>query len=153
MGKAKGRIAAIDFGTHRLGIAVTDPQQTLASPVATYTRRTPHQDADYFRRLTQDEQIVRFVVGLPVHLDGRESRISREARHFGRWLVEQTDCPVTYFDERFSSAEAEEKLRAAPLSPRQRKERRDMLAAQILLTAYLEAGCPLGESPAQGLDE
>ena len=153
MEKAAGRIAAIDFGTHRLGIAVTDPQQTLASPLVTYTRRTPHQDSDYLRRLAQDEQIIRFVVGLPVHLDGGESRISQEARRFGQWLAEQTACPVTYFDERFSSAEADEKLRAAPLSARQRKERRDMLAAQILLTAYLEAGCPTDESQPRGLDE
>jgi putative Holliday junction resolvase len=153
MEKAKGRIAAIDFGTRRLGIAVTDPQQTLASPLVTYTRRTPQQDGEYLRKLAQEEQIIRFVVGLPVHLDGKESLISHEARRFGRWLAERTTCPVTYFDERFSSAEAEEKLRAAPLSARQRKERRDMLAAQILLTAYLEAGCPVEASPPRGLDE
>ena len=151
--RGHGRIAAIDYGTHRLGIAVTDVQRTLASPYATYTRRSERQDADYLRKFVLAEQVVGFVVGLPVHLDGRESRLSQAARDFGQWLAEQTACPVVYFDERFSTVEAENQLRSARLSPQQRKERRDMLAAQILLSAYLEAGCPEGRTEPKGLDE
>ena len=90
---------------------------------------------------------MRFVVGLPVHLDGRESRLSQEARRFGDWLTAQTQRPVDYFDERFSSVEAEQQLRAAGMNSRQRQQRRDMLAAQILLTAYLEAAAR--QSPAE----
>ena len=144
-----GRLAAIDFGSRRLGIAVTDPQQKLASPYANYTRRDPRQDAHFLQQLVHDEQIVRFVVGLPVHLDGRESGSSDQARRFGQWLAEQTGRPVDFFDERFSSVEAEQQLRAAQLTSRQRKKRRDMLAAQILLAAYLEAG-PAGNSSQPG---
>ena len=148
-----GRLAAIDFGTRRLGIAISDPQQKLASPYANYTRRDPRLDAQYLQQLVHDEQIVRFVVGLPVHLDGRESRISHEARRFGEWLAEQTGRPVEFFDERFSSVEAEQQLQTARLSSRQRKKRRDMLAAQILLTAYLEADRTRDASEPGGLDD
>src|SRR5262245_26246750 len=105
-----GRIAAIDFGTVRLGIAITDPDQRLASPLANYTRRAEKIDADYFRRLAAEEGIVRFVVGLPVHLDGRESAKSIEARRFGQWLQDVTAVAVVFFDERFTTSEAQQAL-------------------------------------------
>lgn len=134
-----GRLAGIDFGTVRIGVAVTDARRTLASPLENYTRRGPKADADYFRRLAAEEQIVGFVVGLPVHLNGRESQKSREAREFARWLQETTGVPVALFDERFTTSEAEQHLGAAELTKKQRKARLDKLAAQILLSAYLES--------------
>ncbi len=135
-----GRVAAIDYGTVRIGIAVSDSRRTIASPFENYTRRSKEADADYFRRLASEENIALFVVGLPVHLDGRESAKSREARQFGAWIAEITGKPVEYFDERFTSAEAERFLGAAELTKKRRKARLDMLAAQILLVAYLESG-------------
>jgi putative pre-16S rRNA nuclease len=137
-----GRLAGVDFGTVRIGVAVTDREQRIASPFDNYTRRGEAADAEYFQRLVKDEQIARFVVGLPVHLDGRESQKSLEARQFGRWLQDITGTQVVFFDERFTSTEAEQALAAADLTKKQRKARLDKLAAQILLTAYLEAGKP-----------
>jgi putative holliday junction resolvase len=134
-----GRLAGIDYGTVRIGIAVSDARQTLASPFENYTRRSLEADAEYFRRLAREEQIAEFVVGLPVHLSGRESQKSIEARAFGQWLAAQTGLPVAYFDERFTSSEAEQFLGAAELNKKQRKARLDKLAAQIMLTAYLES--------------
>src|SRR4029079_3796604 len=100
-----------------------------------------------FQRLAKEEQIGRFVVGLPVHLSGDESQKSTEARDFGKWLTELTSVPVEYFDERFTSAEAEEILGTANLTKKQRKARLDQLAAQIMLTAYLESGARGEDSP------
>ena len=131
-------IAGIDFGTVRIGIALADPELKIASPYENYTRRGPAADAKYFCRLARDQAIERFVVGLPVHLDGRESQKSREAREFGAWLAEATSLPVEYFDERFTSAEAEQHLLAAGLTKKKRRQRLDKLAAQIMLTAWLE---------------
>jgi putative Holliday junction resolvase len=136
---APGRIAGIDYGTVRIGIAVTDPDRTIASPVESYTRRNVEQDARRFQRLVVEERITLWVVGLPVHLDGRESQKSCEARRFGQWLAEVTGVPVEFFDERFTTAEAQELLLGAELTSKRRKERVDMLAAQIMLTAYLES--------------
>jgi len=147
-----GRLAGIDFGTVRIGVAVTDREQRFASPLSNYTRRGEVADAAYFQKLTDDEQIVAFVVGLPVHLDGRESHKSTEERRFGRWLAEKTARPVVFFDERFTSMDAERYLAQAQLTKKQRKARLDKLAAQIMLTAYLEAGERGGESAA-GLDD
>lgn len=146
-----GRIAGIDFGAVRIGIALADLETGIAGPYETYTRHNSARDAEYFRELATGERLRRFVVGLPVHLDGHESQKSREAREFGAWLTETTGLPVDYFDERFTSSQAEEILGHANLTKKRRKERIDQLAAQIMLTAYLEAGAQDQQSPG-GLD-
>jgi putative Holliday junction resolvase len=135
-----GRLAGIDYGTVRIGIAITDPEQRIASPLVNYTRRGEKADAEYFRKLVADERIAGFVVGLPVHLDGRQSEKSAEARRFGEWLGQISGLPVVLFDERFTSVEAEQALMGAEMTKKKRKARLDKLAAQILLTAYLESG-------------
>jgi putative pre-16S rRNA nuclease len=135
----QGRLAGIDFGTVRIGIAVTDREQRLASPFENYTRRGEQADAIYFQRLVEQEQIERFVVGLPVFASGNESQKSREARAFGEWLGRTTGRPVEYFDERYTTAEAEAVLIAAGATRKRRKAALDKLAAQMLLTAYLES--------------
>jgi putative holliday junction resolvase len=142
-----GRLAGIDFGTVRIGVAITDVERRIASPLENYTRRCQKADAEFFRQLTNKEQIASFVVGLPIHLDGHESQKSIEARQFGHWLKEITSKDVVFFDERFTSSEAEQALAGAELTKKQRKARLDKLAAQILLTAYLEAGCPASYEP------
>ena len=134
-----GRAAGIDYGDVRIGIAISDSDRTIASPLENYTRRGLEQDATRFRRLVAEEGVTLFVVGLPIHLDGGESPKSREARQFGKWLGEVTGVPVEFYDERFTTVEAEEALLAADLTRKRRKKRRDMLAAQIMLSAYLES--------------
>jgi putative holliday junction resolvase len=134
-----GRVAGVDFGTVRIGIAISNPERTIASPLENYTRGSLEQDARRFRRLVAEEGVVLFVVGLPIHLDGGESPKSQEARKFGQWLAETTAVPVEFFDERFTSVEAEQALLSADLTRKRRKKRMDMLAAQIMLSAYLEA--------------
>ena len=142
---ATGRLAGIDFGTVRIGIAITDPGQSIASPYENYTRRNRQLDAKRFCQLVKDEAIVGFVVGLPVHLSGDEGQKSIEARAFGKWLEQATSVPVAYWDERYTSVEAEQQLQGANLTKKRRKARLDMLAAQMMLSAYLEAS-PEGRS-------
>src|SRR5262245_13488794 len=146
-----GRLAAIDYGSVRIGVAITDPDQRLASPLENHTRRGEQVDAAWLKQLAASERIVGFVVGLPVHLSGEESQKSREARQFGQWLAELTGLPVRYFDERYTSAQAEALLVGAELTKKRRKERLDKLAAQILLAAYLESS--RGEHPPEAIDD
>jgi putative Holliday junction resolvase len=137
-----GRLLAVDYGQARVGLAVSDPDRKFAFPLATHARRGGEADAAYFRSLIEQEQVVGLVVGLPVHLDGREGAKAREARAFGGWLAGATGLPVVYYDERFSTVQAEAALWDAGLTHKKRKERRDRVAAQIFLQAYLDAGCP-----------
>jgi putative Holliday junction resolvase len=146
------RIAGVDFGTVRIGVAIADPEVGFAVPLENYVRSTLDLDARHFRRLVDEERIGRFVVGLPVHLHGGESQMSVEARRFGQWLGDATGVPVEYFDERFTSSEADQILIEAKLSKKKRKARLDMLAAQRMLAAYLESGGTNQDAP-RGIDD
>jgi putative Holliday junction resolvase len=137
--QAPGRVAGIDFGNKRIGIAVCDAEQRIASPYATYLRRRPAVDAQYFRKLVANESITAFVVGLPVHMSGDESRMSQAAREFGSWLASETGLPVHYVDERYSSLEADVLLIASEVPRKKKRARRDQLAALTILNNYLEA--------------
>ncbi len=141
------RLLGVDYGQVRVGLAITDPDCKIAFPLTTYERRGRDKDAAYFRTLLIEEPVGAYVVGLPVHLDGREGQKAAEARAFGRWLGEATGLPVVFWDERFTTVEAETALWNAGLTHKQRKARRDRVAAQILLQAYLDAGCPPEQTP------
>lgn len=148
----RGRLAGIDYGTVRIGVAITDPDRTMAFPYEIYVRKNEKRDAEYFRALAENEKIVQFVVGLPLHLDGRVSEKALEARAFGRWLTELTGRPVDFMDERFTSVEAHGLLQGSKMTLKKRKARIDKIAAQILLTHYLERGC-VGTQTAESLDD
>jgi putative Holliday junction resolvase len=141
------RLLGVDYGSVRVGLAVSDPDRKIAFPLETYTRRDRERDAAYFRELAAREEVGGLVVGLPVHTDGREGRKAAEARAFGRGLAEATGLAVVFWDERFTTVEAESALWEAGLTHKKRKARRDRVAAQILLQAYLDAGCPAEEAP------
>lgn len=142
----RARIAGVDFGTVRIGIAIADPHVRISSPLAVYHRQDAARDSDYFRNLVEEQSIGRFVVGLPVHMSGDESQKSSEARRFGAWLEAQTSVPVEFFDERYTTVAADQLMHSAHLTRAQRSRRRDMLAAQQMLAAYLESSRRLPES-------
>src|SRR5262249_2457339 len=139
----------------RIGLAVSDPDRKFAFPLATYERRGVANDAAYFRRVVEEEQVGQFVVGLPVHTDGREGQKAAAAPAFGEWLLARRALPVASWDEGFTTVEAESHLWSAGLTHKKRKERRDRVAAQLLLQAYLDAGCPAdtGTGPLEGPPE
>lgn len=134
-----GRLVGIDYGLVRIGIAITDPGQTLASPYEIYTVRDSARDGRYFLELCKQERVAGFVVGLPVNLNGSDSQISVRAEEFAKWLGDLTGLPCLLFDERFTSAFADEIIREAGLTRAKRKQLIDKLAAQILLNSFLES--------------
>ena len=135
-----GRVAAVDYGRKRMGIAICDAERIIASP---WPMRQPTGDekaeAAFFKRLVAEEAIVGFVVGLPVHADGSDSKMSVEAERFAIWLGETTSRPVTFQDERYTSVEAAGMLAGLGLSRGKKKARADSIAAHIILTAWMEA--------------
>lgn len=149
-----GRLAGIDYGTVRMGIAICDPGRILVSPLEILRRSPPEQETKYFRQLVQTERIEGFVVGLPIHCDGGESDKSRESRKFAVWLQETTERPVRLFDERFTTADATRRLQAGGMSRNRRKQRLDAVAAQIVLESFLEAARYFGDEklPGQPID-
>lgn len=148
----EGRLAAIDYGTVRIGVAICDPGRILISPFAVHRRGRSAADADFFRRLAVDERVAGFVVGLPIHCDGGESPKSLEARQFARWLHDLTGRPTRLFDERFTTAQARRRLRPGKMTHKDRKARIDAVAAQVLLEAFLEVAQYTGQLPGQCID-
>lgn len=152
-----GRLAAVDFGTVRLGIAICDPDRILASPLEVHPVGSPDDDAIYFQQLANSERIVGWVVGLPIHCDGGESEKSRASREFAVWLRDGTGLPTRLFDERFTTVAANQRLAGSKSTRKKKKQRIDAIAAQVLLESFLEAcryhGCvagePAGEPPQQ----
>ena len=135
----EGRLLGVDYGTKRVGLAVSSPDQKFAGPLENYTRRTEPLDAKHFTQVVSENRIKGLVIGLPVHLSGDEGEKAVESRAFGQWLAELTGLPIRFWDERFTSARAEEALLEAGLSKKKRKARLDKLAAQFMLQAYLDA--------------
>jgi putative Holliday junction resolvase len=145
------RTLGLDFGTRRVGAAVSDPRRMIATPLEVHERTDPAQDARHYQKLVAEHEVDRIVIGLPLHTGGREGTAASMARTWGDWLARATGLPVTYFDERYTTSQAEDALIGAGLRRSKRKGLRDMLAAQILLQDYLDAGSPEAELPAAPL--
>jgi len=141
------RILGLDFGTRRVGAALSDPRRLIATPLEVYERRSPDRDARHYRELVEDEGIDRIVVGLPLHTGGGEGESATLARQWGAWIARETGLTVIFFDERYTTSDAEELLKSQGLRLKDRKAKRDMLAARLLLQNYLDAGCPETEAP------
>lgn len=125
----QGRIVGVDYGRKRVGLAICDAHRIVSSPYGVYQRHgNTLADGEYFKNLVREEQIVGFVVGLPLHTDGSDSVMSIEVERFGTWLSTTTGVPVVFHDERFSSVEATDLLSFSGLSRGKRKARTDSLA-------------------------
>lgn len=145
-----GRILGLDYGRKRVGAALGDPATAFATPLEVYQRRTRPLDADHYRKLVDDYNVERLVVGLPISGLGHEGMMGSEARAWGRWLAAAVGLRVTFFDERYTSVMADEAMRDRGLKSSQRKPRIDMMAAQLLLQQYFDAGCPEGPAAEGG---
>jgi len=135
-----GRLAGVDYGRRRIGVAVCDAERIICSPLCVHLT-VGDRDADtaFFRRLAAEEAIAGFVVGLPVHADGTDSAMSVEVERFGAWLGRITGLPVAFHDERYSSREAAGMLAGVGMTRGRKKERADAVAAQVVLQSWLDS--------------
>ena len=133
------RTLGIDYGRKRLGLALSDEDGILASPLSVYQRRDIDRDLAFLADLVVEKGVRRIILGLPRNMDGSLGEMAQEVLAFVAVLKEKTDLPVDTFDERLTSAEAERVLIQADLSRRRRKNLRDSLAAVLILQGYLES--------------
>lgn len=143
-----GRILALDYGKRRIGVAISDPTRTLASPVTTLVRRAGKRPPwAQLRQIVEEGEVEEVVIGLPLDLAGEEGDWASEVRSFGDDLVRRFGLPVHWMDERLSSVRAEEAVRSIGLrkKEREKKERIDAAAAAIILQDYLERGEARGD--------
>jgi len=134
----------LDYGTRRVGLAISDEEQRLAVPLETYSRRKPDDDARHLVAVVGDYRIVGLVIGLPLHMGGEEGQKAGEARRFGAWAGGAAGLPIAFWDERLSTAQADEHLAAANLRPNKRKLLRDKIAPKSCCSRILSrvGNCP-----------
>ena len=134
-----GRFLGVDFGTRRIGLAVSDPEGSIAFPAGTLERRGLRDDLEALRALAVERGVQRIVVGLPLHMNGRRGPEAEAAERFAARLAEATGLPVDLLDERWTSVEADRALREAGHNEKRRgRGARDSVAATLLLRTYLE---------------
>ena len=123
------KVLALDYGSARTGVAVSDPTGTLARPLGVVERASTETGLAELVRLAREEEVERIVVGLPLTLRGTRGEQAAETERFVEMLRRVVDLPVELFDERFTTDLAQQTAGGAP---------EDALAAAHLLSTYLE---------------
>ena len=132
------RILAIDPGTVRLGLALSDPSATIAQPLSVLARRSEAEDLKALTELVERHEVGLIVVGLPRLMDGRIDAAAKEAQAFGTHVAKATGRPVAYWDERLTSVAAERYLIEQGKRRGKRRQEIDRVAATLLLQGYLD---------------
>jgi putative Holliday junction resolvase len=132
-----GRVLGIDPGERRVGIALSDPGWVIASPLEVIDRRRTDVVARV-AELCREHDVTTVIIGLPVGLAGTEGVAAERARELGRQVTASIGHDVVYWDERFTTVTAEASLLEAGMRRDQRRERRDMVAAAVILQSYLD---------------
>jgi len=134
-------VLAVDYGTRRLGLAVSDPTTGIALPIPAIHRTQLPKDLSSLAELIAEREIGKSVGGLPIHMDGRAGPEAEAARAFSERLAATTGLPVDLLDERWTTQEALRPLRGTEKESRRRRQRRsgalDSAAATLLLNTYL----------------
>lgn len=135
----KDRVAAIDYGTVRIGIALSDERKILASPLKLIPTQKNHQlTANLIKETLSSYSLEKILLGLPLHMDGKESPLSMEIRLFAKILECTLNLEVVLCDERLTSAFVERSLKEGNVNRKKRKTLVDALAATVILQNYLD---------------
>jgi len=128
----------IDLGRRRIGLAVSDAEDRIAFPAGTLQSRGVARDLAAIAELVRERGVRRVVVGLPIHMDGRQGAEAQAAKAFAERLQQHLELPVATLDERWTSVQAERSLRELGRRGREMRGRVDSLAATLLLRTFLE---------------
>jgi len=129
---------ALDYGTRRIGLAVSDETGTFAFPAGFLACAGRQRDLKALQALISEKSIRRVVVGLPLHLDGRRGDSAAEAEKFANAVAEISKLPVELIDERWTTVAADRALSESRSGRKRRREAVDTTAATLMLRTYLE---------------
>lgn len=134
-----GRVLALDVGSKRIGVAITDPLGITAQGLETIQRQNKRKDMETLGRLLKEYEVREIVVGLPLRLSGAEGTQSEKMRRFAGDLESHFGVTVHLWDERWTSTEANRLLRETELSIEKRGRAVDRMAATLILQSWMEA--------------
>jgi putative Holliday junction resolvase len=132
------RAIGIDYGKTRVGLAISDPEKTIALPHSVLQVTSPRNAARQITIFLEDFEFDLIVVGLPLLLSGKEGAAAAAARTLAMEISKRTKSPIVFQDERFSSHEAESSMKTDGLDERQRRGKVDKIAAAMILQTYLD---------------
>ncbi len=136
----KGRLLAIDYGERRIGLAISDPMQIIASGLTTLLVNNNKDAIRQIAEIIKEQEIVGIIIGMPNRTDGRQSEKATKIESFAGILSESQKVPVYFIDERYTSTIAKSMLLEAESKKKRRtKEKLDELAAVVILRAYLDS--------------
>lgn len=131
-------VAGLDLGEKTIGVAVSDRQLAVASPLSTIRRTKFTTDAETLLKIVAEREIGGLILGLPLNMDGSEGPRCQSTRAFARNLTRLTDLPIAFWDERLSTVAAERALLEADTSRKRRSEVIDHVAAGYILQGALD---------------
>jgi putative holliday junction resolvase len=137
--KFSGRIMGLDLGRKRVGVALSDETATIASPLVTIAIRDRQDLAGKVGALVAEHRVAAVVVGYPSRLDGTDTGFSARARQLTAYLGTRLSVPVHQYDERFTSAIAQQAIHRAGKGLKGNKDDIDKVAAAVMLSDYLKA--------------
>ena len=137
--EARGRILAIDYGSRRMGLAVSDLLGVTAQGLETMQRRNKRADFGFLARVIRNNNVQEIVLGLPLRMSGEQGTQAQKVSEFAVELRQRFNLPVHLWDERLTSAEANRVLREAELSIEKRAQAVDRMAAVLILQSFLQA--------------
>lgn len=142
---ARTRIAALDYGMARIGVALSDETKTIAAPLKTLTtekqlERTATKLVNELNLHQKDNRytLEEIIIGLPLMLSGKSGLLADEVKTFVELLRKKIDIPVTTWDERLTTVQAERAMRESTMTRKQRSKLVDTVSAVILLQSYLD---------------
>jgi len=138
------RSLGLDIGDKRIGVALSDPEGILASPLTIIHRQDESRDIAAITDIINKQQVERVIVGLPRSLDGTLGWQVEKVKDFVQKLCSHTEVPVEYRDERLTTVMAERLKRASGSKKTREKTRHDAQAAALILQGYLDEGRELG---------
>ncbi|WP_417671406.1 Holliday junction resolvase RuvX [Roseibium sp.] len=141
------RLIGLDLGTKTIGLALSDLGRGIASPMETIRRKKFTLDAEQLLKICKEQEVGGIVLGLPLNMDGSEGPRAQATRAFARNLAPKTELPITYWDERLSTAAVTRTLLEADSSRAKRAEVVDKMAAAFILQGFLDR---LGHMSAAG---
>ena len=148
-----GRVLCVDYGSTRIGIALTDPFRVISKPYLIITHRNAHDDMQSIVKIAHEQQVTKIVIGLPTNSTGGLSSQANRIVRWARKLSRLAPCPIVMWDESYSSILAQKIVNANGSSRRRARHagQIDDVAAATILADYLEAGGAFAE-PGQPLE-
>lgn len=143
------RYLGVDPGKKRVGVALSDPTRTIATPLATLSGRDQGALVAELGDLARRHEVSLIVVGHPLNMDGSAGPAAKAAQRLARALAESTGLPVELSDERLTSSVANQALRQGGLDSRRARQKVDEVAAVLILQNYLDKGSCSGETERQ----